>query len=490
MKAGRAGLRYGSDSVATWVVVAAAAAVAIVSARSYAGGWNDGSRLAAVESLVDYHTLAIDRSIFVQVPPRTQRSAPAPYGPGLLPFGTLDKVLIHGHFYSSKAPVPALWMAGVYQVLQWSAGLTARERPDRFCYWMTLMSSGLAYVIAVWCLWQLGRPLRLPPGLRLGLTASFGLSTVALPYARQVNNHILLLAVAAALYLGLVHLSGDAHAGRITWPRLLGLGTLAGLGYTIDLGAGSVLLACALGLVTYRCRGSRRVAAFALGALPWLALHHALNYAIGGTLRPANVVPAYLLWPGSPFTAQNMTGVLAHRTIGHFLLYAAALMAGKRGFLGHNLPLFLAVPGFVILLRRRTAEWPEILFAGCWFGGTWLVCALFSNNYSGVSASIRWFVPLLVPGYYILALLLREHPRYWWDFPVLSAWGAVVAGLMWWKGPWLERMVPFFWPIQAAALVSWIACWRARKSQNAGTPPIPDPAGGTGARSVERGATG
>ena len=44
-----------------------AVAIAIVSARDLAGGWNDGSRLATVESLVDYHTLAIDDSAFVKI---------------------------------------------------------------------------------------------------------------------------------------------------------------------------------------------------------------------------------------------------------------------------------------------------------------------------------------------------------------------------------------------------------------------------------------
>ncbi len=55
-----------------WVVLAAAVVVAAVSAHPYAGGWNDGSRLATVESLVDRHTWAIDDSIFVNpsaVPP-------------------------------------------------------------------------------------------------------------------------------------------------------------------------------------------------------------------------------------------------------------------------------------------------------------------------------------------------------------------------------------------------------------------------------------
>ncbi|HEX9767586.1 MAG TPA: hypothetical protein VGA50_00310, partial [Kiloniellales bacterium] len=443
----------------------------IVSARSYAGGWNDGSRLATVESLVDHRTLAIDRSIFVQVPSRGESTAPPPYPPDepdLLARGTRDKLLINGRFYSDKSPVPAFLMAGVYQGLQWTTGLRARERPDRFCYWMTLGSSGLAYVIAVWSIFQFGVPLRLPLALRLALTASFGLATVALTYTRHVNNHILLLGVATLLLLGLTWLGHDSRAGRVPWPRLLGLGTLAGLGYTIDLGAGPVLLACTMGVVAYRTRRLRPLAAFVLMALPWLALHHAANYAVGGTFRPANSVPQYLQWPGSPFTPQNMTGTWNHPTIGQFITYAAALLVGKRGFLGHNLPLFLALPGIVALLRWRTPELPEILYAACWSGGTWLAYALLSTNYSGVSASIRWFVPLLAPGYYVLAIFLREHPRYRRDFLVLSAWGAVVAGLMWWKGPWMKRMVPFFWPLQVAALLSWILCQVKRKRQEKG----------------------
>ena len=49
--------------------------VALVSARPYAGSWNDGSRLALVESLVDFRTLSIDRSIFVD-PARAREPRP------------------------------------------------------------------------------------------------------------------------------------------------------------------------------------------------------------------------------------------------------------------------------------------------------------------------------------------------------------------------------------------------------------------------------
>src|SRR5206468_5231678 len=118
--------------------------------------------------------------------------APRPYPreiPGLLEEGTGDKMFVRdpqhpgrGHFYSDKPPVPSLLLAGWYQLLKSTTGLNARARPDLFCYWMTVASSGLAYVVAVWSIYRLGLALQLWLALRLLLTASFGLATVALPY--------------------------------------------------------------------------------------------------------------------------------------------------------------------------------------------------------------------------------------------------------------------------------------------------------------------
>src|SRR3989338_8238197 len=46
--------------------------------------WNDGSRFASVESMVERGTLAIDNSSFFN--------------------STSDKIFYNGHFYSDKAP--------------------------------------------------------------------------------------------------------------------------------------------------------------------------------------------------------------------------------------------------------------------------------------------------------------------------------------------------------------------------------------------------
>lgn len=443
------------DRLGGSAVFLAALCVALASAHDYAGSWNDGSRLATVECLVDYHTLAIERSVFVAVPPQRDPGQPTPYPPDnalLMERGTADKLLIDGHYYSDKSPVPALLLAGLYQALQTTTGLIARDRPDQFCYGLTVGSSGLAYAAAVWAVYALGGLLTLPLGMRLALTASFALATVALPYTRHVNNHVFLLGVVALLLVQLAHLEHDAAS----WRRLLAVGTLAGLGYTIDLGAGPVLLLCLLPLIAYRCGSLRAPALVLLAALPWLGLHHAVNYAVGGTWKPANAVPEYFHWPGCPFTPDNLTGAWTHPSLWRFLLYAGDLLLGKNGFLGHNLALFLAVGGAGLLLWRRVPEWPLVLFVCAFAGGTWFLYALTSTNHAGLCCSVRWLVPATAAGYYLLALLLRDAPEYRRDFLVLSAWGLVLGALMWWKGPWMQRMVPGYWFLFAGALLSWL----------------------------------
>jgi hypothetical protein len=113
--------------------------------------------------------------------------------------------------------------------------------------------------------------------------------------------------------------------------------------------------------------------------------------------------------------------------------------------------------------RLRTA-WAETLCFGLWGLVVWLLYAALSTNYGGNCCTIRWFVPLLAPAYFWLALLLRDYPRYRLDIIVLSVWGAILAGWFWVSGPfgvfYDPRLCPyfpyFFWSVQAAGLLTWI----------------------------------
>ena len=114
---------------------------------------------------------------------------------------------------------------------------------------------------------------------------------------------------------------------------------LAGAAYAIDAALGPLTAAFAMGASTL-LRG--RIAwAVVAGALPAIALHHALNYHVGHVLVPVNMVKEYLLWPGSPFTADKMTGALPPRGAVQTATYALALLVGSRGFFLYNIPTLL-----------------------------------------------------------------------------------------------------------------------------------------------------
>lgn len=177
----------------------AAATLALAGAMPYAGGWNDGSRFAAAESLVDYRQWSIDRSVFVEpstLPPGASPPYPLASQPGLRR-GTLDRVWVGGHFYSDKTPVPNLLLAGEYAMLQAVTGVTARAAAPRFCYWLTVGTSGISYVAAVIGVLLFTRRILGPSWQALAVAASFALATCAAIYSRQLNSHIMLLGVTA-----------------------------------------------------------------------------------------------------------------------------------------------------------------------------------------------------------------------------------------------------------------------------------------------------
>ena len=459
--------RFADHPATVWVLAAAAMLLAAVGAQPYAGSWNDGCRLAAVESLIDRHTLAIDDSIFCHPPQHLIDAGIPPYPPDrpdLLASGTLDKLFVRGHFHSDKPAVISILMAGAYHPFLWLGVPPPSERPDLFCWWMTVLTSGLGYGAAVGVMWALGTRIGLSPGWRLAWVGSFACSTFTLTYTQYVNNHTMHLGVVAGLCLLLVKVVEAHREGHIAWGSFVGLGSLTGLGFNLDFGSGPLLVGAVFGVVALRFQRIGPVLAYTIAVTPWVVAAMGLNYAIGGVWKPLNMYPEHYLFPGTPFTQQNLTGFLRHEPLNQ-ALYAGGMILGKHGFSNHNLPLLLAGATGWLVLRRPFPARTELLALLGWCGATWLLFAFLSNNMGGACCSVRWFMPFLAPGFWILALLLRDRPEFRADFVALSLWGGVLAGIMWQGGPWTPRMVPMMWPIVGAALLTWVAIafrrWRS-----------------------------
>lgn len=422
-------------------VFAAALALAALLARPRAESWNVASRLATIESLVDFGTLAIDRSTFAS---------------------TGDKIRVGGHYFSDKPLTPAVLLVPAYRVWRGRTGESAATDPEGFARAMAVVSSGLSYALSCALVWLIGRRVGLSATWAGTLAGTFALGTVAVAYAQSANQHSLALACGCVWGLWLVGGCGTVLAG-----------TAVGLAYAADQSVGLPLVAVSAAFALSSRPGLRGCLTLAGCALPWMVLHHALNFVVGGTLAPANANPAYLVWPGSTFHAGNMTGVLQQHSFAGLLSYASELLVGKKGFLVHNPPLF--VVAFALMPLWRTLGRDERrLLAAClaWPAAVWGLSILFSNNASGACLSVRWFVPLLAPGFVLLAFALKHVPAVRPGYIVLTGGGFLLGLHMAVAGPWTQRMLPGFWAIVGTSLVGAAGVtglvWRSRRAQTPG----------------------
>lgn len=455
---------------APWLLGLLALAFAALGARPYASAWNDGSRLASVESLIERGTFCIDESVFLH--PRAEhfeRGTP-PYDPdnALLRDGTLDKLLIDGRYYSDKPPLASVPLAGAYRALMALGLPTPSDRPDVFAWVVCVLLSGTGYAVAVGCLWALGTRVGLAPGWRLAWLATFALCTVLPTYTRTANSHIAQLGAVAAVCVLLCRAADRAAEGRTAWLSLLGAGFVTGFAYNLDFGLGPPLALAVLVTVALHSRRVLPVLACGLGMVPCVVAGHAINFAVGGDwLKPLNMHPEYLAWPGSPF-GTTMTGVVRARYLSQ-VLYSLDMLFGKKGFLTHNPPLLLAVTGGVwVLLRGAKGRSRVALLAlGAWCVAGWLMYGALSTNHGGGCVSVRWFVPFLVPGFWLLAVVLKERPDFRPDFAALALWGAPLAASAWLAGPWWMRVVPGYWVVFGGSLATWaVVRWRVARAND------------------------
>jgi hypothetical protein len=459
--------RWADHPAAAWVLGALALAFAALGARPFASSWNDGSRLASVESLVERGTFRIDQSVFLHPPAEHFERGTPPYDPEstLLRNGTQDKLFIGGRYYSDKPPLVSVPLAGAYRVLMALGLPRPGERPDVFAWVVCVLLSGMGYAVAVGCMWSLGKRVGLTPTWRLAWLAAFALATVLPAYARSANNHIAQLGAVAAVCALLARVADAARAGRTAWRALVAAGLVTGFAYNLDYGVGPPLVPAVLLIVAIRTRSALAVAACGLAVLPCVVAGHAINYSIGGDwLKPLNMHREYLAWPGSPFDT-TMTGVIRTRYFAQFT-YTLDLLAGRKGFLTHNLPLLLALAAGALVLRRGSRDRAELLALGAWCVVGWLLYGVLSKNHGGWCVSIRWFVPFLAPGFWLLAKVLAERPEFRHDFVLLSVWGLVLSAGGWVVGTWHPRNVPLYWWVFGGSLVTWgMLRWHAAREK-------------------------
>ena len=322
----------------------------------------------------------------------------------------LDKSMYKGHLYSDKAPGMS--------ALELPAAELVRLRPDYLVepqlWGVRLLTSGLAFLA---CAFLLGR---LAEGLARGCggatLVAFALGTLVAPFAAANFDNV----TAAALGFG---------ALLLAWTRREFLaGLLAGAAVVIEYQAAGIALI--LG-VYIALRGLRRLATFAAGVVPGVALLLAYDTVAFGApwhLSYKYIANGYLFQQN-----QGVFGVSLPKAYGTYEVFS-----GAAGLLVLSPVLVAAAWGLVLLARTHRREAlvcgaVALLFVA-------IDCGYFLP-YGGLSPGPRFVVPALPFLCVGLAPAFRWRPRLTALLAALSVVPTVAMTLVWSTGTQFYRTI-------------------------------------------------
>jgi hypothetical protein len=336
--------------------------------KSEPASWNDVSRIAAIESLANRGTWAIDDSPWLDL--------------------TQDKIQIGGKFYSDKMPVLSLIGAGVYTIAR--NGFGAVLVPDcakngRICayYYLTLVLVGgpVALMLMLFFHYTLEHGLTMWPAL-VG-TFALGMGTMMLPFALVFNHH----APAAACLFASFYLIVKRPATSLAW--IIVAGVLAALALSFDAVSG-VIAASLVGIAAVRYRG--RLVYFLFGAAFPLALTAFLDYQIAHSIIPPYMITSAYAYPGSVFPAT----IGGNGTPDDYVAYSFRMFVGAQGLFAYNPLLLVALAGALLAAVRpqngQRSLRVEAIFTLVGFVLLCLYLSLGTGNLGGVAYGERWFV--------------------------------------------------------------------------------------------------
>jgi hypothetical protein len=243
--------------------------------------FNELSRLAAIESLVERGTWAITDSGI------TEKMD--------------DKALWNGEFYSDKTPVFTAMTAVPYYFFHNIMGAEIDtgncDKEDRVCsyWWFSYLMVAIPASAMLALFYYVGRQLNVSAIFALMTTLALGLGTMVLPYSTVYNSHV---PGAAYLFVGFVGLILPGLSDRSRRIVLIAAGFFAGLAVATDLPSLFLSMGlCVIVLIRHR----RYFPWFASGVVIPLLLTGIFNFQMHQSMLPIYFRPGVYTWGGSPW---------------------------------------------------------------------------------------------------------------------------------------------------------------------------------------------
>jgi hypothetical protein len=342
--------------------------VALMTTHAAPGSWNAASRIATVQSLVEFHTFIIDKTVFI---------------------GTGDKVFVDGHFYSDKPPIPSVLGAAVYWPL-YHAGLRLHLGSSIPYYLVTLLTVRLFWVLGTVAFFFALAYTGLDEEKRFLASVALSLGSLYFSWSSTYNSHAL---AASFLSIGFYFLI-RARFAAVTNFNLGAAGFFLSLASSADVPTG-IFYALFLAYILRDPRLRRGAIFFVLPLLVTLVPALVITYSIHHSIVPVQIVASYFQYPGSPWVGSDQLSGMHANPVQFALTYALSSLVGPKGFLLYDPIMAIALWGLVRTIRSKGPFFYEGLVVAVGSAVLVLYYLLATNNYGGWSYSIRWFVPLL-----------------------------------------------------------------------------------------------
>lgn len=329
--------------------------------------WNDSSRMATIQSIVEEGSFVIDQSNFIS---------------------SGDKYSYNEHFYSDKPPMLAIFATPTYFILH-SLGLTFESHPELVIYLITLITIGLLSALGLTYFRRiLIRFFKVEEGWGDLVTIACGTATLVFVFSIVFNNH---MASGALIIIAFYYLLSFLKEGGT--KNILISALLLSLAGSIDITC--VLFLPAIGLSFLR-RSWKAGLIFAAASLPVTGLYLFFNHYTSGSILPPAMNEGLWSYPGSHFTRETLSGLASHDSLGDLGWYAMEMIVGSRGLLSLSPILLFSVAGFVLFLRKYRLfeyrnEYILLVVTSIIFILSYIIGSV---NYSGYSFGVRWFASI------------------------------------------------------------------------------------------------
>jgi len=339
-----------------------------LSTRIWVSSWNDASRMATIQSLVEESTFIIDESIFI---------------------GTGDKYYYKGHFYSDKPPLLSLVSSPIYFVL-FHVGITFSKHPRLAYYLITLLTIGVLSS----CGLTIFRKILIQhfdvstewADLTTFLT---GTGTLLWVFSSVFNNHI------ASAFLILM---GYNYILRFKENQKFSYAFYSAIFLSL---AGSIDFTCFLflpfGFLPFIRKSWKAGLLYGLAGSIILSVYLFLNIHTSGSILPPPLNESLWIYEGSSFSINDLSGLAEHKNFNKLGEYIFHMIIGNRGLFTLSPILVFSVIG--LLIRRdfsgklRLRPELNIFLIACIL---YICLYLFrSVNYGGYAFGIRWYVSIM-----------------------------------------------------------------------------------------------